>query len=611
MINNSMINNALINRVTVPHHRRFDVWAPIPERVRLVVSSGGAPDEVIEMRRADDRWWSVDDEVITRYAGEVDYGYLLDDDDTVLPDPRSRWQPDGVHGRSRTYDLGEYEWADAGWTGRSVAGAVIYELHIGTWTPEGTLDAAIDRLDHLVDLGVDFVELLPVNAFNGEHNWGYDGVAWFAVQHTYGGPAAYQRFVDACHRRGLGVIQDVVHNHLGPSGNYLPRFGPYLSGTGTSTWGAKINIDGPGSDEVRAFILDNVAMWFTGLHVDALRLDAVHALSDHTAVHLLEEMAIETAARSVHLGRPLGLIAESDLNDPKLIMDRSAGGYGLDAQWSDDFHHALITNLTGDTRGWFGDFASLDALVKVINSGFLHDGAESTFRGRRHGRPIPLQAVPTTALTVYAANHDQIGNRADGSRLRTRLSDRQLALAATLVLLSSHTVMIFAGEEWGAGTPWAFFTSHPEPELGRATGEGRIAEFAAMDWDVASIPDPQEPATFIRSKINWDEPEAGPYAELLAHHQVLTALRRGEPAITDPRFGAHRACAGGDRERWLRVDSGPITVVANFDIDDRTVPLLGAGAAEVLLSVGEVDLGDGQVILGAHSHVVLRRSSAH
>ncbi|MFX4272196.1 malto-oligosyltrehalose trehalohydrolase [Propionibacteriaceae bacterium Y1685] len=608
MITNPMITSP-ISRTTVAHDRRFDVWAPIPQRVRLVASTAGAPDEVIEMTRATDGWWSVPDEVITRYDGEVDYGYLLDDDETVLPDPRSRWQPEGVHGRSRTYDPQSFVWSDQAWTGRTVRGAVICELHIGTWTPQGTLDAAIERLDHLVELGVDFVELLPVNGFNGEHNWGYDGVAWFAVHHTYGGPAAYQRFVDACHARGLGVIQDVVHNHLGPSGNYLPRFGPYLASVGASTWGAKINIDGPESDEVRAFILDNAAMWFTDMHVDGLRLDAVHALSDHTAVHLLEELASETAARSAHLQRPLGLIAESDLNDPKLIMDQSAGGFGLDAQWSDDFHHALITNLSGDARGWFADFATMDALVKVINSGFFHDGVESSFRGRRHGRPIPTRTVPTTALTVYAATHDQIGNRADGSRLRSRLNDRQLALAATVVLLSPHTVMIFAGEEWGASTPWAFFTSHPEADLAKATGEGRIAEFAGMDWDFDSIPDPQDPATYADSHLDWAEPTRAPYAELLAHHRRLIELRHAESELTDPRFGAHRASTGGDSDRWLRVDSGAISVLANFDGEARTVPLPAAEQAQVLLDVGEVDTTGDQVRLGPYSHVVLRRET--
>src|SRR4051794_41694 len=315
----------------MPEPVEFAVWAPLPERVRLQVDGA-----VHDMRRDDGGWWCAEVEA----APEADYAFLLDDEETPRPDPRSRRQPEGVHGPSRRFDPSAYSWGDGAWTGRPLAGGVVYELHVGTFTPEGTLDAAIDRLGHLVDLGVDFVELLPVNAFNGTHNWGYDGVAWYAVQETYGGPAAYQRFVDACHARGLAVIQDVVYNHLGPSGNYLPLFGPYLHDDGkANTCGDSVNLDGPDSDVVRRFIINNALMWLVVHHVDGLRLDAVHALVDHRAVHLLEELAGEVAALSAHVGRPLTLIAESDLNDPRLITPPAGGGYGLTAQWNDDFHH--------------------------------------------------------------------------------------------------------------------------------------------------------------------------------------------------------------------------------------------------------------------------------
>ncbi len=366
---------------------RFDVWAPRPERVRLSVG-----DDVVEMTKGADGWWTPDGPVP---EGEVDYGYLVDDSDQALPDPRSRRQPDGVHERSRTFDPSGYEWNDGHWTGRQLAGSVVYELHLGTFTPEGTLDAAADRLDHLVELGVDLVELLPVNAFNGSHNWGYDGVLWSAVDEDYGGPAAYQRFVDAAHAAGLGVIQDVVHNHLGPSGNYLPVFGPYVKTDGEGPWGSQVNLDGEQSAEVRRYILDSVQMWFTDYHVDGLRLDAVHALSDASDTHLLEQMAIEVGALSAHLRRPLTLIAESDLNDPRMVTPREAGGLGVDAQWSDDFHHAVHVALTGETSGYYADFEPLTALAKVCEQGFFHDGTFSSFRGREHGVPIDTAKMPT------------------------------------------------------------------------------------------------------------------------------------------------------------------------------------------------------------------------
>ena len=446
---------------------------------------------------------------------------MLDDGDTVLPDPRSRRQPDGVHGWSRTYDPDLFTWTDQKWNGRQLAGGIIYELHVGTFTPEGTFAAAIERLDHLVALGVDFVELMPVNAFNGTHNWGYDGVLWYAVHESYGGPRGYQAFVDACHAAGLGVIQDVVYNHLGPSGNYLPQFGPYLNSGGTNTWGESPNLDGEDSDEVRRYIIDCALMFLTDYHVDGLRLDAVHALHDTRATHLLEEMAVDVDARSAFLGRPLPLIAESDLNDPRLITPRPAGGYGLDAQWSDDFHHALYVSLTGDTSGYYADFDTLDALGKVFEGGFFHDGTKSSFRGRSHGHPIDTFRTQTWRLVVCSDNHDQIGNRAAGERLSTKINSRQLAIAAMITLLSPFTPMIFMGEEWGAGTPWCFFASHPEPELAELVRAGRLEEFAQMDWDTSAVPDPQDPQTFESSKLDWSELERPEHADTAeADHQA-------------------------------------------------------------------------------------------
>ncbi|MFN3708305.1 malto-oligosyltrehalose trehalohydrolase [Microcella sp.] len=538
--------------------RAVRVWAPRASAVRLHRERDGLI-ESLAMDAQPGGWFAL--ERALRVGDR--YGFLLDDDEHPLPDPASRRQPDGVHGLSAVDDPAAYDWRDQHWTGRQLAGSVLYELHLGTFTPEGTLDAAIRRLDHLVDLGVDLVELLPVNGFNGTHNWGYDGVAWYTVHEGYGGPAAYRRFVDACHARGLGVVQDVVYNHLGPSGNYLPRFGPYLRDGSANTWGDSVAVDTP---EVRRFILDNLAMWFDDFHVDGLRLDAVHALVDEPDDHILEAMAVETDARSAHLRRPLSLIAESDMNDPRLILPREAGGYGLTAQWSDDHHHAMHVAVSGETAGYYADFAASDALVKTSSRGFFHDGTYSSFRERDHGAPIPAE-VPFWRLVTCAQNHDQIGNRAAGDRLSQTLTDDQLAVLAVLNLTSASTPMLFMGEEWGAQTPWQFFTSHPEPELGRATAEGRLAEFVKMGWDESVVPNPQDPETFTRSRLDWaeidpDHEGTARHRRLLTLHRELIALRRAVPELTDPRF-AHAASASGPATAaadyplaWFRLDRG-------------------------------------------------------
>jgi maltooligosyltrehalose trehalohydrolase len=545
---------------------RFDIWAPLPGTIRLSVG-----DEVVDMTKGPDDWWTPAGAVPGPEHDEVDYGYLVDDEATPRPDPRSRRQPAGVHGRSRTFDAGDFDWTDAHWTGRQLAGSVVYELHIGTFTPEGTLDAAITRLDHLVALGVDLVELLPVNAFNGTHGWGYDGVLWSAVHEEYGGPAAYQRFVDACHAAGLGVIQDVVYNHLGPSGNYLPVFGPYLKAEGANTWGSLVNLDGEGAAEVRRYVLDSALMWLRDYHVDGLRLDAVHALEDDSETHLLEELGIEVAALSAHLRRPLTLIAESDLNDARMVTPREAGGLGLDAQWSDDYHHAVHVALSGETAGYYADFEPLSALVKVCERGFFHDGTWSSFRDRDHGVPVDTATMPTWRLVVCNQNHDQVGNRARGDRLSDpapgHLDEDQLVCAAMLTLAGPFTPMLFQGEEWAASTPFQFFTSHPEPELGRATAEGRLGEFAAMGWDPAVVPDPQDPETFSRSKLDWSEAHTGRHARVLAAYQRLGELRRTLPSLTDPAFGSV-SCTVDEDSRVFTMRRGPegqaVVMVVNF-----------------------------------------------
>ena len=570
---------------------RFDVWAPRPQRVLLSVG-----DDVVGMRRDTDGWWTPAGPVPD---GEVDYGYLLDDDPTPRPDPRSRRQPDGPHGRSRTVDLASYEWGDRAWDGRELAGSIVYELHVGTFTPQGTLDAAVGRLDHLVDLGVGFVELMPVNTFDGTHNWGYDGVGWFAVDETYGGPAAYQRFVDACHRAGLGVVQDVVYNHLGPSGNYLPLFGPYLK-SGRNTWGDMVNLDGVYASQVRQYVLDNVRMWLKDYRVDALRLDAVHALHDTSATHLLEEVAAEVDALSERVHRPLSLIAESDLNDPRMVTARELGGYGLEGQWSDDFHHALHVALTGETHGYYADFAPLAALAKVCERGFFHDGTWSSFRGRDHGMPIDADMVAPWRLVVCSQNHDQIGNRAAGDRLTAALDDDQLACAALVTLCSPFTPMLFQGEEWAASTPFQFFTSHTDEEVGAATSTGRLSEFARHGWDEAVVPDPQDPATYHRSKLDWSEAGTPRGARMLAVYRRLAELRRTLPELTEPTYAT---CTADEDARVFTMTRGRLAVVVNFGDEPRVVDL---DASSVLFETESgVDLVEGALTLPAHAGALL------
>lgn len=571
----------------------FDVWAPRPDRVTLELDGARYP-----MQRDEANWWHVDVDA----RPDSRYGFVLDDDDTVLPDPRSPRQPDGVHGSSQRW---QPPTAPAPWAGRSVEGATIYELHIGTFTPAGTLDAATEKLDHLVDLGVDFVELMPVNAFSGSHGWGYDGVLWYAVHEPYGGPDALLRFVDACHARGLGVLIDAVFNHLGPSGNYLPRFGPYLS-SGSNPWGESINIADDGADEVRRYIIDCALRWMRDFGADGLRLDAVHALVDTTAIHILEELSAETEKLATHLGRPLALIAESDMNDPRTITPRDQGGLGMTAQWDDDIHHAIHTAVSGERQGYYADFGSLQTLAQTLAHGFFHAGTYSSFRGRRHGRPLDIATVPATRLVAYTLTHDQVGNRAVGDRPSHNLTPGQLAVKAALALGSPYTAMLFMGEEWGAGSPFQFFSSHPEPELARATAEGRKAEFAAHGWDADEIPDPQDPATFERSKLNWDEVDQGVHARLRETYRGLIALRRNEPDFADPWLTRLRIDYD-ESARWIVMYRGTFAVICNLGEAAVTVPVDG----EVVLAwEPPSSSGDGGTEIPARSFAVLRGARA-
>ena len=548
---------------------RFEVWAPAADRVEVVLGDGRRvpmhDDDGGERSRAGWRAVSVDGtRPGDRYAFSLDGG-------PPRPDPRSPSQPAGPDGPSCLVDHAAFAWSDAGWRGVHLPSAVVYELHVGTFSGAGTFDAVIDRLDHLVDLGVDVVELLPVGEFPGERGWGYDGVDLYAPHHSYGGPDGLKRLVDACHRRGLGVALDVVYNHLGPSGNYLAEFGPYFSERHSTPWGMAVNLDGPGSHEVRRFFVDNALMWLRDYHVDGLRIDAVHAIVDTSAVHFLEQLAGETAALAAATGRPRFLVAESDLNDPRVVTPPSAGGYGIDAQWSDDFHHALHALLTGERRGYYADFGSVADLATALRQAFVYDGRYSPHRDRIHGRRP--RDLPGWAFLGYLQNHDQVGNRATGERSGALMSPGRLKVAAALVLTAPFVPLLFQGEEWGASTPWQYFTDHPDPELGRAVSAGRRAEFASFGWRPEDVPDPQDAATFRRSRLDWSEPARKPHAELLDWHRRLIELRRTLPWLTDGRLDAVTVRHGDPG--WLAVERGPVTVACNLGAAAARVPLTG------------------------------------
>lgn len=568
------------------------LWAPTATRADAVVGGQRRP-----MRPDGAEHWTIDLPVGTDYLLSVDGG-------EPRPDPRSAWQPHGVHGPSRVFDTAEFEWSDSEWPGRDVLGSVCYELHVGTFTPAGTLDAAIERLDHLVDLGVQTVELMPVAPFPGDRGWGYDGVSLFAVHEAYGGPAALQRFVDAAHARDLAVCLDVVYNHFGPAGNYAPVFAPYFTSRHDTPWGDAINLDDQYSAGVRDFICDNAIRWLREFHVDALRLDAVHALIDDSGQHILAELSERVDAVRGELGRPVALIAESDLNQPKTVLPRSEGGLGLDGQWADDVHHALHAYLTGERFGYYVDFGSAQVLVQALEQVFVHAGTWSTFREQVWGAPVPEQ-TDRRRFVVFTQNHDQVGNRGMGDRPDASLPAGVVAGGAAILLLSPFTPMLFQGQEWGTRRPFQYFTDH-DAELGAAVTEGRLAEFSGHDWEAIygpdpAIPDPQAVGTFEASKLDWAEPERAEHRRMLDWHRRLIELR--DELLDGGRSpmpgGTVRADHGED---WFRMANGPVTVLINHG--DRAVRV-PERRSNVRASWGEVELQDGQVALPEHSVVVL------
>ncbi len=582
------------------------VWAPAASTLELSLPSGPDDDgaERHPLQARGDGWWATAEPLApgTDYLLHVDGG-------PGLPDPRSAWQPYGVHGPSRVFAAADHPWSDHRWAGRSSLGAVIYELHVGTFTPEGTFDAAIERLDHLVSLGVQMVELMPVAAFPGEFGWGYDGVALYAVHEPYGGPAGLQRFVDAAHARGLAVCLDVVYNHLGPSGNYLGQFGPYFTDRHETPWGAAVNLDGPDAGPVRQFIVENALRWLRDFHVDALRLDAVHALIDDSPRHVLAELSDAVARLGRTLGRPLSLIAESDLNDARMVTPTARGGLGMTAQWDDDVHHALHARLTGERHGYYVSFGSTETLRTALTEVFVHAGTYSEFRGRVWGAPVPSE-VDARRFVVFASNHDQVGNRAIGDRPSRVLDDGLLAVSAAITLLGPFTPMLFMGEEWGARTPFQYFTDHAEPELAEAIRAGRTEEFAAHGWEEVygpdvEVPDPQARSTFLASKLDWAELEQERHARLLGFYRDLVALRRKADFASGIRADtAVISERGGD---CLVMYRGSHAVVVNLTDEPREVTLRGA-VAEVLLGwSGAAEVAGNVVTLPGHDVLVICR----
>ena len=580
----------------LPVGPRVPVWAPAAQTVELHLPS---QDRLVGMIPVPGGWWTApfDLEPGTDYAFRVDGS-------PNRPDPRSALQPDGVHGPSRTVDPDTWRWTDQNWAGKDLRGSVIYELHVGTFTPEGTLDAAASRLGHLVDLGVDIVEFMPLAAFPGKAGWGYDGVGLWAVHEAYGGPDALARFVNAAHNAGIGVCLDVVYNHLGPSGNYLSVFGPYFTPAHHTPWGEAVNYDHDGSQQVRAFVIDSALRWMRDFHIDALRLDAIHEIKDDAAAaatpqrHVLAELSDAVAALSIELGRPLSLVAEADLNDVGVITPTSeeppakAPSLGMTAQWADDVHHALHARLTGEDQGYYGDFAEVGAWAKAYGRAFLHNGTWSTFRERNWGAPVPEDTDPRR-FVVFGSDHDQVGNRAVGDRPSAILDDAALAATAALVLLSPYTPMLFMGEEWGTRTPFQFFTDHEEDDLARSVSEGRVREFAGFGWDADEIPDPQAAATVEASRLRWSELDEAEHARMLAWYQALTTLRRN--------------LDWSQRTAWPQVDEiddvlmvtyDDIVVAANLSGQERPAPAL----TTVLLSWDPFDaaapsLSPGQTLI--------------
>jgi maltooligosyltrehalose trehalohydrolase len=574
----------------------FKVWAPYAQAMEVQIG-----EQRITMATKERGWWSAD--VPTAGPG-TDYGFLINGQQPAFPDPRTRWQPNGVHAASRVVDDDAFAWTDRGWQAPPLSSALIYELHIGTFTPVGTFRAAASRLDYLKDLGVTHVELMPIANFPGKRGWGYDGVDLYAPFTAYGEPDDLKQFVDTCHSKGLAVLLDVVYNHLGPVGNYLGKFGPYFTDNHSTPWGGAVNFEEAGATEVRRFLIDNALMWLSVYHMDGLRLDAVHAFNDRSAIHFLEQLAGEVRRLEAAMGKHFVLIAESDLNDPRIVKAEEAGGYGLDAQWSDDFHHALFSVVSGERAGYYADFGTLADLAKSLRCVFVYDGIYSEHRGRNHGRPVV--GLSGHRFVGFVQNHDQVGNRAQGERVSHEAGIGRAKIAAALVLMAPFVPMLFQGEEFATSAPFLYFTDYEDPELGRLISEGRKKEFVAFGWSPDEIPDPQSEQTFTSSRLNWSEPEEEPHASLLRWHKDLIRLRRSRSELSDGNLNAVQV-RFDEAAQWLVLERGELRVACNFGQAPVEVEI-GSGAQLLLASEASISLSGAKLKLGPDSVAVCIRS---
>jgi maltooligosyltrehalose trehalohydrolase len=571
----------------------FEVWAPRASTMEVKIGNKKFP-----MEKKSRGYWSAP---IEEAAPGTDYGFVIDGLEPPLPDPRTQWQPSGVHAESRLVDHAAFAWSDSAWQAPPLSSALIYELHLGTFTPEGTLKAAESHLDYLKALGVTHVELMPIANFPGARGWGYDGVDLYAIFNAYGDPGDLKRFVDACHSKGLAVLLDVVYNHLGPVGNYLAKFGPYFTHSHSTPWGDAVNFEEAGATEVRRFLIDNTLMWLRDYHFDGLRLDAVHAYMDRSAIHFLEEITGEVRRLEAAMGKHFVLIAESDLNDPRIVKAEEAGGYGLDAQWSDDFHHALFSVVSGERAGYYEDFGSLAQLAKSLRCVFVYDGNYSEHRKRNHGRQVV--GLSGHRFIGFVQNHDQVGNRAQGERVSHEAGVGRAKIAAALVLTAPFVPMLFQGEEFGASAPFLYFTDYDDPELGRMISEGRKKEFVAFGWAPDQIPDPQAEQTFLQSKLNWDELTEEPHRSLLQWHKDLINLRRSQSKLNDGNLNAVNV-RFDEEAQWLVLERGNLRVACNLGKEPVNVEV-GNGAQVLLASDDSISLTGANIKLGPESVAVL------
>ncbi len=558
---------------------RFRVWAPRAEQVALVLPDQNR--EPVPLAADSDGYFSV---TATNIKAGERYWYLLDG--TIRrPDPASQSQPDGVHGPSQVVDHQLFSWSDQTWPGVPLEQYIIYELHVGAFTREGTFDGVISRLEYLCELGITAVELMPVAQFPGERNWGYDGTFPFAVQNSYGGPDGLKRLVDACHARGLAVILDVVYNHLGPEGNYLHDFGPYFTDRYRTPWGDAVNFDGPDSDPVRHYFISNALHWVTDYHIDALRLDAIHGIYDFSALHILQELTGAVHCQAQELGRSVHVIAESDLNDVRSIKPVDAGGYGLDAQWCDDFHHSLRALLTGERAGYYQDFGRFEDLVKALTEGFVLSGQYSSFRKRRHGSSSVQ--IPSRQLVVFSQNHDQVGNRMRGERLSEHLSTQQLLLAAATVLLSPYLPLLFMGEEYAETAPFPYFVSHGDANLVESVRKGRQQEFAAFESGGAP-PDPQAEETFLSAKLDQEQRHTGPHQVIFDFYRKLIKLRKEYGPFARISDGNQQVISYPEEQMFAVIrntNKNQLIRLFNFSNQSRTIqPSLVNGTFRILLA---------------------------